>query len=420
MTSELRTTHLINFSWLIKLRWVAVTGQVLTTLGAERFLDLHLPLAPMFFVIGLTLLTNVAFALWASRGTGIGEWTVASVMALDVSLLTALLYLTGGPANPFSCLYFVHIALSAVALRATWTWSLVGLSLVAFGFLFVTPIPDASAAIADRLTRTLGSIWLASALAAAVLAYFVTRVQNALALREQELAAARAQQARNDKLASLATLSAGAAHELSTPLSTIAVVAKELERAMQKHGEAEMIEDARLIREQVARCRTILEQMAADAGQSLGELSTKVSVRTLLDLCLELLHSRERVRIDGSPEALGQEINVPPKVLAQALRGIVKNAIDASPIDAVVEVGVLDEKGWVTIQVRDQGTGIPAEILTRIGEPFFTTKEPGRGMGLGIFLARAVAERVGGALHLESEPNRGTIASMRVPAVVGK
>jgi two-component system sensor histidine kinase RegB len=416
-TSALRAeAHRINFNWLVKLRWVAVTGQVLTTWGARNLLDLPLPVAPLMMLIGATTISNLVFALWSrAGGKGIGEWTVASVMALDVGLLTALLYLSGGPYNPFSSLYFVHIALGAVTLSSAWTWSLVGLTLVCFGSLFVAPGPAGHPEVISTLHGAIEGTWLASALAASVIAYFVRRVQTALGEREEELALVNEQRARSEKLASLATLSAGAAHELSTPLSTIAVVAKELERSLAKGGvEGSLVEDTRLIREQVDRCRMILEQMAAEAGHSIGELAEPTPVGALIELCLSMIHGREQIELIAPAEVLAQELKIPKKVLAQALRGLIKNALDASPAGAKVALQVSRGAGRVTMEIRDRGRGIPPEILARIGEPFFTTKEPGRGIGLGVFLARAVLERVGGELRHDSSPE-GTVVSLWIP-----
>lgn len=420
--SEPSAADRINFSWLLKLRWVAVTGQVLTTIAAQWLLGLKLPIDPLFTVIGIAFVSNVLLTLHERRGHKVRPWMLGSVMALDVLLLTALLFFAGGPFNPFTALYFVHVAHAAIFLDARWAWTLVGLSLGSYGFLFLVPAPsESSAEVALQLEALTEGRWVAFGLAAGVIAYFVTRVQSSLATRETELAEERIQRARSEKLASLATLSAGAAHELSTPLSTIAVVAKELERALQKESaRAALIEDTHLIREQVARCRSILEQMAADAGHSLGELSTTVTVQTLLELCLDGLERKEDVTLQLSADVGQKELHVPPKVLAQALRGIVKNALDASPPGSAVELLVKPLAGAVSIEIRDQGGGMPPDVLRRVGEPFFTTKEPGRGMGLGVFLARAVAERVGGELRLDSVPERGTTATVLVPIEVHK
>jgi two-component system sensor histidine kinase RegB len=418
-----RDRHVINLTYLVKLRWVAVAGQLLATIGAALVLDLQLPGFEMGLVIGVTTLSNVVLWLLTRRGqTGpsiLGEWTVAAVMGLDVLLLTALLFAAGRASNPFSSLYFVHVALSAAILRPVWTWSLVALSLGCFGALYLVPAgpeivgPEVAAVVGARREGN----WIAFALAASVTAYFTSRVQSALQARERELRETRDREARSEKLASLGTLAAGAAHELSTPLSTIAVVAKELERQIAKgKPAAELVEDTQLIREQVARCREILSQMAAEAGHSLGELSERITAQALVERACQRLPVGHGPVAFAPPAALAAlQLELPPNATAQALRGVIKNALDASPPDVSVEITLARVGRLLEIRVRDQGEGMAPEVHGRIGEPFFTTKEPGKGMGLGVFLARAVTDRNGGALHFTSAPGKGTTATMLLP-----
>jgi two-component system, sensor histidine kinase RegB len=213
---------------------------------------------------------------------------VAAVMGLDVLLLTGLLSFSGGSFNPFSCLYLVHIALAAVVLSPRLTWILAAWSLGCFALLFVIPawLPGSGGAPhAEHMRLHLEGMWAAFGVAAGFIVYFVQRVTRALADREAELVAARNLTARNQRFGALATLAAGAAHELATPLSTIAVVAKEIERQLQRRpSSAETVADARLIREQVTRCQAILAQLAADAGQGTGAAIVPIALADLVDL----------------------------------------------------------------------------------------------------------------------------------------
>jgi two-component system, sensor histidine kinase RegB len=253
----------------------------------------------------------------------------------------------------------------------------------------------------------LRGMWVAFFIAATVIAYFVTRVTRDLSLQRAEATLARTRALRSERLAALATLAAGAAHELATPLGTIAVVAKELERELTDQDGAR---DARLIREEVERCKHILAQMASDAGESAGEAFIKTDAGTLLELALAEVSERERVLVSIQP---GTVLHVPLRAWARALRGLIRNALQASEVP--VEVRVEIARKQVEIVVEDRGVGMPPEVLTRVGEPFFTTKEPGRGMGLGVFLARALAERLGGTLEISSVPQLGTRVRVLLP-----
>jgi two-component system sensor histidine kinase RegB len=259
-------------------------------------------------------------------------------------------------------------------------------------------------------------MWIAFGVAAVFIVYFVTRVRRSLAARETELVGTRMLASRSEKLGSLATLATGAAHELSTPLSTIAVVARELERDLERGVDASLaISDARLIRQEVERCREILVQMTADAGHMAGEGFAQTSLSGLLCAATSGLPDGERIEVKVEENAKQCSLYVPPHAVAQALRGVLKNAQQASPPDHEVVVHAAVHDTVCRIEVRDRGPGMEAHVLARAGEPFFSTREPGRGMGLGLFLTRVVLERLGGRVELESMPGRGTTAVLTLP-----
>src|SRR5215470_12454204 len=252
----------VNIQWLARLRWAEIAGQAATVLVGQFLLDGALPMAQLLAVIAVGLVSNLAIELYYFGDRQrpvvrpVSERQIGLVMMLDIAVLTGLLYFSGGPHNPFAFLYLVQIALATVLVRALWSWMLVALSFIGFGILLVAHQP---LAISDD-HRMIG-MWFALGVASAFVVHFLRRITVALAVREAELTEARGLAARQERLASLATMAAGAAHELSTPLGTVALAAKELEHALTKTAEPELAADARLIREQVGRCRAILEQM---------------------------------------------------------------------------------------------------------------------------------------------------------------
>lgn len=420
----------VNASWLLRLRWVAVIGQLLTVGVATLAIGLRLQVVPLLSVIGFTAATNVAFAWWLRAHAKWPEsarlkqdhWVLGGIMGLDLISLTLLLYFSGGPANPFTIFYFVNLALAAVVLPKRASWSLLLVALVCLGFLFArhVPVPELTRPVwhgsQQQLALQHAGLVTAVALCAGVAVYFITRVTSELQRREEQLRAAELQRARSQRLEALATLAAGAGHELASPLSTIAVIAKELSKHLEGTSvPPSVLEDVRLIRSELDQCRKILDGMTSSAGQATGEELRPVTVRHLLDEVLSTLHRRSRVRVDLSTAIAQQKIVVPITAAANSVRGLIRNGLDASAEDRPVEVTATSESGMLRLKITDHGSGMPPDVLARAGEPFFTTKEPGKGMGLGLFLAQNLCQRLGGDMLLESQPQAGTTATIRLP-----
>jgi len=408
----------LNLAWLVWLRWGAAIGHVCAILIAELILGMDLPLAALLSIIGLALVTNVGFHVAKERMRRVPAGLTGTIMVADVLMLTGLLYLSGGPANPGIVFYFVHIALATVVLGYAWRLAVVLVAMSSVVALFLLPAPSTSAAILAQLHTTRGvyelGLLASMTIAAGFIFYFGDRVTTALARRESALARARERAMRDDKLASLANLAAGAAHELSTPLTTIAMLAKELERGLAAGSlpTGDASEDAGVIRQEVRRCRDVLNMMAAEAGESRGEAFEDVPVMALLDEALKDL-PRERITMEVAAES--SPVHVPLRPMALAVRGIVKNALQASPPDRTVVVRAHSDQGGCRIVVADEGLGMSEEVVRRAAEPFFTTKPVGEGMGLGLYLAQDLARRSGGLLAIDSEPGRGTQVSLLLP-----
>ena len=400
----------VNAQWLIQLRWAQIVGQAATVLGADLMLGVDLPLSMLWALVAVGLGSNLALAASVRRSGRADGRVLAAVMALDVAALTGLLFLTGGADNPFGFLYLVQIALATVILEAAWTWALVALSFIGFGLLLV--VEHRPLTVAPH-TRAIG-VWVALGVASAFIVHFLLRVTAALAARDAELAEAHNLAARQERLASLATMAAGAAHELATPLGTVALVAKELERHLADHSDRTLAEDARLIREQVGRCRAILDQMVGGTGAA-GEGLVSQPVAEVLAEALTIIRTAPPVRQSVAPDVAATVVNLPVRAVTQALRSLITNAQDASPPDGEVLVSATCRAGVLAIDVVDRGRGMSAEVLARIGEPFYTTKQPGRGMGLGLYLARAVFESVGGAMAIDSREGAGTRVTVTMP-----
>lgn len=403
----------IVLTWLSRLRWFAVLGQIAAIIVASWMLQIDLPLLPTAVVIATTLLTNAVLTAWLAARTA-PAWLVPFMFFLDVCLLTALLYFTGGPANPFATLYIVHVVMAVVVLGPAWSWPIVVISVASYALLFKFHVPLSR--IPSLRVLNAGT-WVALALESGLITYFIGRLARSLRQREIELQQMRERNARNEQLASLTTLAAGAAHELGTPLGTIAVVAKELELAIAKtNADGDMTEDARLIRREVDRCRKILDRMRVDIVLDISKQSRRLEMNELLESVLGDLPEEDRPKLKINRGDDTRAVIAPPRAVQQALGVMIRNAFDASPLNATVQLATIRRGNIVAIEVIDQGEGMPADVARRAGEPFFTTKQPGKGMGLGLFLVRLVAEQSNGRWYLESTPNVGTRSILELPA----
>jgi len=431
---NLKDRNFLNASWLINLRWVAVIGQVATIVGAISIFKAQMPAVwSLIVVISLTAFSNVLLAYWFSKDNrfklNVKTWNalLGMVMVMDMLSLTALLFATGGPNNPFFLFIFVNVSLSALVLNRNWAWGVNLLAnlcfvLITFQHLKVSQLdmglPPLRAAGELQLKHI--ALLVAFATCSTVIVYFMTRLTVELRAQQLEVRNVQLKQARSEKIEALGTLAAGTAHELATPLSTIAIVAKDVEQAFERHppdfpGAEEVIEDVHLIRSQLDRCRSIIDRMSSHAGEAVGEPIRPYMLIRLADASLEGLLGRGRVHLDILPADEKAMVAVPIDGLSQAIRGLVQNALDADTSDRPVLVNIRSAGDNWRWEIADRGPGMPPEVLQRVSEPFFTTKPPGKGMGLGVFLAKNVVRRLGGTV---SHTSRGTSESLNTGTTV--
>jgi two-component system sensor histidine kinase RegB len=258
-------------------------------------------------------------------------------------------------------------------------------------------------------------MWVAFVLAAGLTTYFVRQVTQAISRQREQIATLREASARNARLAAITTLAAGAAHELGTPLGTIAIAAHEASLALASLPALPSVaEDLKLIQLEVDRCQQILGLMAGRAAEGADE-QRPILASDLLQSVLARLGAERAERVQFRVHGSEPELLLPPKQTAQSLVALIQNALDASSASETVCVELGRHGTEAHITVEDRGSGIPELVLARVGEPFFTTKQPGHGLGLGVFLVRAFVESRGGELRIESSVGRGTLARMRIP-----
>ena len=401
--------------WLVRVRSVATAAQV--ALVVTGFFALGVPRSwpVLVALLALGASSNVALSRSISRAPPT-ERAFAVALVVDVLVLSALLHGTGGATNPFSVFYLVYVALAGIVLTGRRAMALAVLTMAAFGTLFLR---GSAAEEMQRLhhgaafSLHLYGMWFAYVLAAAVVGTFVARLVKALRERERELSEAQEARARVERVAALGTLAAGAAHELATPLGTIAVVAKELERMDQAAPDVKSIrEDARLLRTEVERCRVIVDELAGRSGSDLAEAPSERAVGAVFDAVRAALgQDAAKVRFEGDVTVT---LRVPPQALVRALVNLVRNALDAS---GKAEVRSERQGEKLRFTVHDDGPGLSADALAHLAEPFFTTKSSDRGMGLGLYLVRTFADASGGQLSVATGEHGSTFC-LEIPGDV--
>lgn len=409
------TSQPSSLAWLQRLRWLAICGQAATLAVAGGFLKLPIPWIPFALIFGTTVFTNIVLRSLPPE-TQQSERTAASVLFLDVILLTMLLRWSGGPENPFSILYLLHVVLAAVLLPPRWAGAMAAVSSALFASLFY-PVPPAMPSHAAMhhtgpMSAHLVGMWAAFSIVAAISAYCVTRIADELRAREREHAGFLLNQHR---LASLTTLAAGAAHELATPLGTLTVVVHEYRRRnLATLSEQAWREDLQLMEEQLKRCRDIIANMRGYSGELIGEEAELHDVRTILDLLSARAREQFGERVVVEPSMSGR-VNVRLHSVVRSLISLVKNGVEATDGAATVRVSSSLEFDHWMVRIHDSGPVIPPDILLHFGDPFYTTKSARSGMGLGVFLARLTAESHAGSLTFESVPAQGTCVSFVLP-----
>ena len=420
-----------NLPLLVRLRWWLLGAGLLVVVALQWQQEARVPPYALFAALAAAAATNALIDRRLRRGLQRARAWLLAGLAVDVALLTLLLHAGGGPSNPFSVFYLVYLTLAALMLGPVAAGIMTILSIAAYGSLFFLD-PHGAHAVHDpaAFAEHLRAMWIAFSLTATFTAASVVRLRQAITERDRELDWMRERARDSERLAALTTLAAGAAHELGTPLGTIAIAAGEMERHVARlEGQArkDLGEDLALVRSQLVRCRAILAEMSEAGGEFAGEIPTPVPLGELL--------SRIRGELrPGEPDRLRVHLGVrearvvPYRALSRVVGNLLRNAFDAGEPDSVVDLSAEERRdGTLRIEVRDRGRGMEPAVLARATDPFFSTRDTsgvhasgksasnGMGLGMGLFLANALANQLGGRLLLESTPGKGTTAALEIP-----
>lgn len=410
-----------NAVLLVQLRWLAVFGQAFTIVASSALFDLRLPLAPMFVIVGLLVMFNLYAMLRPRPDRQVSDGEMMAELFVDITALTALLYLSGGATNPFVFIYVLPVTLGAILLERRARWALAGYTVLCFAVLTRLHLPlDYARADADAVFRFhIYGLFACFVLDLLLVVFFMDRMGANLRRRDRHLADLRQQAVEEDHIVRMGLLASGAAHELGTPLATLSVLIGDWKRLPAFRDDPMLREELDEADTELRRIKGIVSGILMSAGEARGERPVLTTLARFFDAMLtEWRVSSPQVTVDAEVErplderAWQQTPIVADSALRQVLFNVLDNAREVSP--AWIGVRLRCRDGHVQVDVVDRGPGFAPEQLLRIGRPYQSTK--GRpGSGLGLFLVVNVLRKFGGTVEVQNGEHGGAVVRLTVP-----
>lgn len=405
----------LRIETLTRLRWLAIFGQLATVLFVAHGLQFSAPVALCLAIIAASAVLNVLVEIFVPKNLRLEEQPATALLAFDVLQLSALLFLAGGIENPFAILLLAPVTIAAVSLRSSQILIIAGLVVLSASFLtaFHWPLPWYRAETFQLAPLYRLALWSALLVATTFICLYAARVASEKRDLQLALSAAELVLERQNHLSRLDGLAAAAAHELGTPLATIALVSRELSKAKLP---SEFSEDIELLTQEAQRCRAILGRLSSLADERQPPLD-HIRLRHLLEN-ITAPFRQYPVDIEISLNGEGDEpIILNDAALTYGVGNFFENAVDFAK-EKVLLSAVWTNKD-IIIFIRDDGPGFPNEILNQIGEPYLRGRaarrlksETSAGLGLGIFISKTLLERTGAAMRFSNLDGGGASVQM--------
>jgi len=404
-----------NMALLVQLRWLAIGGQVATILIVHFGMGIPLPLAAMLLVPCVAAVVNLVSMVVLRRREDVAHAELFLALLFDVLTLTAQLYLSGGATNPFIALYLLQVALGASLLDRWSIWGIVGVSAGCAGLLsrFYRPLMLSEPYEGRLFNLHIAGTWVCLVLIAVLLVLFMARINRNQQERDAYLAELRQRAAEEEHIVRMGLLASGAAHELGTPLASIAVVLGDWRRMPELTAHPALIEEVEEMEAQVMRCKAIVTGILQSSGEARGEAPQVASVRGFFGEIAQAWRAANtdiKLGCDFGPH------DYPPIVADPVIRQVVGNLLDnareagASHVDLILG----RDNAALNIAVRDNGAGFSPKMLTDLGKPYRSTKRKAGG-GLGLFLVTNVVRKLGGTVTAGNGAQGGAMLLLRLP-----
>jgi len=418
-----------SLQWLFILRNLMIGGESLLLLISIDLLKI--PLHEEALWLTILAIGSVNLYTWMRLKTDapVTEIEIFSQLAIDVLAIAALLYLTGGATNPFTWIFLLPVILTAIILPHAYTWYMVILTTTLYTFLIpyhaslttVEPhlmhmnMTNMSPAMHETQDQEffnfhIFGMWFGFVCSAGLVAFFAVELSNTIKVGERTLAEAREKSLQDERIIALGTLAASAAHDMGTPLGTMAIIAHELKDDYSAEIHTELHEKMHIMQDQINRCKQALSVMSASAGELRAESGHIIVLSDYLDEVITQWRSQQpgvRLNLHINPKAPLNESIIAELTLTHSLINILNNAAEVTPIDKGIDFSInpCTVEGFVGIRIRDYGPGMPEELLNKIGKAPLNNSN--QGLGVGLFLTYSTITRLGGKIDISNAPIGG-------------
>lgn len=428
-----------NLKWLYILRNLMLFVVTFTVFVAVNGLGISLPQNQLWLAIFAISILNLYTWLRLRTAEEVTEHEIFSQICMDVLALAYLLYLTGGASNPIIWVFLLPLIVTAIMLPQAYAWNMVIITSCIYTVLigYNVPLPAIEPHMAHPAMSDLSpemvlqmhllndrryfnlhvfGMWFGFVFSAGLVAFFVVELSNTLKERERNLAEARESALRDDRVVSLGTLAASAAHDMGTPLGTIAILAHEMAEELPEHRYPEVNQKLLIVQQQIERCKQALSVMSASAGEMRAESGKVMLVSEYIDEVLNQWRTHKaatKLKLFISRDVDSNAQIIAERTVTHSIINILNNAAEASPADAGIEFHVTWDQWDVNLKIRDFGPGLPAEFIDFAGhQPVKSNKQ---GMGVGLFLTYTTIKRIGGKIQFSNLESGGACVEISLP-----
>ncbi len=419
-----------------------ILGEVVLIILSVYGLKINLPEQQLWLVVLSSGAINLYTSMRLDTDEPVTELEIFTQISVDVFTIAALLYLTGGASNPITWVFLLPLIITAIMLPQAYAWYMVILTTSLYTMLiaFNIPLPSIEPHMPDPAMLNVNEesyrmlqnshlmhdksyfslhmfgMWFGFVFSAGLVAFFVVELARTLRVQERSLAEARENALRDERVVALGTLAASAAHDMGTPLGTIAIVAHELEQEYPSHRYPDLNEKMLIMQQQINRCKEALSVMSASAGEMRAESGGVILLTDYIDDVIKQWRTHKpgaKLSFFIDPQVAINAKIIAERTLTHSLINILNNAAEASPTELGIEFHATWDLDNITIKIRDFGSGFSSEIVEFAGKQPVVSKK--RGLGVGLFLTYSTINRLGGNINLTNSDSGGACVEITLP-----